>query len=186
MSGVVLTLLRGDSPISIALQPDLAAARTAAASHALLAGTGGRAALAAQQITADGFNALRIGITLLHDPALHGTVADPHLAGLTRASGPSWCWSATSRPCCSTRIAQPRNCWRRRPSQARVIASRHGAGLQPGRCQQRRRRQRLDGPAAGARPGRCAPPPSPARSTTPIRTPCPAPWTGCWSGERTY
>jgi AmmeMemoRadiSam system protein B len=39
-------------------------------------------ALRAQRITADGFNALQIGLTFLHDPMLHGTVADSDLAGL--------------------------------------------------------------------------------------------------------
>jgi AmmeMemoRadiSam system protein B/AmmeMemoRadiSam system protein A len=39
-------------------------------------------ALAAQRITADAFNQLRVGVSFLHDPALHGTVAAPHLAGL--------------------------------------------------------------------------------------------------------
>jgi AmmeMemoRadiSam system radical SAM enzyme/AmmeMemoRadiSam system protein B/AmmeMemoRadiSam system protein A len=38
--------------------------------------------LAGQRITQQGFNALRLGVTFLHDPVLHGTVADPHLAGL--------------------------------------------------------------------------------------------------------
>jgi AmmeMemoRadiSam system protein B/AmmeMemoRadiSam system protein A len=38
-------------------------------------------ALAAQRITADAFNQLRIGVSFLHDPALHGTVAAPHLTG---------------------------------------------------------------------------------------------------------
>jgi AmmeMemoRadiSam system radical SAM enzyme/AmmeMemoRadiSam system protein B/AmmeMemoRadiSam system protein A len=42
-------------------------------------------ALAAERITVDGFNALRIGVSFLHDPALHGTVASPHLAGFDAA-----------------------------------------------------------------------------------------------------
>jgi AmmeMemoRadiSam system radical SAM enzyme/AmmeMemoRadiSam system protein B/AmmeMemoRadiSam system protein A len=38
--------------------------------------------LAYQRITVDDFNALRLGVSFFHDPALHGTVAAPHLAGL--------------------------------------------------------------------------------------------------------
>lgn len=38
--------------------------------------------LAGQRITQEAFNGLRLGVTFLHDPVLHGTVADPHLAGL--------------------------------------------------------------------------------------------------------
>jgi AmmeMemoRadiSam system protein B/AmmeMemoRadiSam system radical SAM enzyme/AmmeMemoRadiSam system protein A len=41
--------------------------------------------LAAQRITPEVFHQLRLGVTFLHDPVLHGTVADPHLAGLEPA-----------------------------------------------------------------------------------------------------
>jgi AmmeMemoRadiSam system radical SAM enzyme/AmmeMemoRadiSam system protein B/AmmeMemoRadiSam system protein A len=41
--------------------------------------------LAAQGITPEAFASLQIGLTFLYDPALHGTVADPHLEGLDPA-----------------------------------------------------------------------------------------------------
>jgi AmmeMemoRadiSam system radical SAM enzyme/AmmeMemoRadiSam system protein B/AmmeMemoRadiSam system protein A len=55
----------------IPLQSTLFALVQAAAQH-----------LAQQRITQEIFNNLKIGVTFLLDPALHGTVADPHLAGL--------------------------------------------------------------------------------------------------------
>jgi AmmeMemoRadiSam system protein B/AmmeMemoRadiSam system protein A len=39
-------------------------------------------ALANQGSDAEELDALEVGVTVLHDPAMHGTVADPHLAGL--------------------------------------------------------------------------------------------------------
>jgi AmmeMemoRadiSam system protein B/AmmeMemoRadiSam system radical SAM enzyme/AmmeMemoRadiSam system protein A len=39
-------------------------------------------ALAAQRLAPEVLRTLQVGLTVLHDPILHGTVADPHLAGL--------------------------------------------------------------------------------------------------------
>ncbi|HYV38684.1 MAG TPA: AmmeMemoRadiSam system protein B, partial [Gemmataceae bacterium] len=51
--------------------------------HATLLGLVQSAAqyLASQRITQEAFDALSLGLTLLHDPMLHGTVADPQLGG---------------------------------------------------------------------------------------------------------
>jgi AmmeMemoRadiSam system protein B/AmmeMemoRadiSam system protein A len=38
--------------------------------------------LAAQRLAPEVVRNLQVGVTVLHDPVLHGTVADPHLAGL--------------------------------------------------------------------------------------------------------
>jgi AmmeMemoRadiSam system radical SAM enzyme/AmmeMemoRadiSam system protein B/AmmeMemoRadiSam system protein A len=82
VGGVVLTLHRSDTGATArfsqtSLRPGLPLQSTL---FALVQSAA--QALARQGITADGFNALRVGVTLLYDPALHGTVANPHLAGL--------------------------------------------------------------------------------------------------------
>jgi AmmeMemoRadiSam system radical SAM enzyme/AmmeMemoRadiSam system protein B/AmmeMemoRadiSam system protein A len=82
VSGLVLTLQRADTGATLhfsqtSLRPGLPLQSTLFALVQSAAQI-----LARQGITADGFSALRVGITLLHDAALHGTVASPHLAGL--------------------------------------------------------------------------------------------------------
>jgi len=82
VGGVVLTLHRSDTRATLhfsqtSLRPGLPLQATL---FALVQSAA--QALAAQRITADGFNALRVGVTFLHEPMLHGTVASPHLAGL--------------------------------------------------------------------------------------------------------
>jgi AmmeMemoRadiSam system radical SAM enzyme/AmmeMemoRadiSam system protein B/AmmeMemoRadiSam system protein A len=82
VAALVLTVLRSDTGEALhlsqtSLRPGLPLQSTLFALVHSAAQT-----LAARKITADGFNALRIGVTLLYDPVLHGTVARPHLAGL--------------------------------------------------------------------------------------------------------
>jgi AmmeMemoRadiSam system radical SAM enzyme/AmmeMemoRadiSam system protein B/AmmeMemoRadiSam system protein A len=82
VGGLVLTLHRSDTRATLhfsqtSLRPGLPLQATL---FALVQSAA--QALAAQRITVDGFNALQIGVTFLHDPVLHGTVATPHLAGL--------------------------------------------------------------------------------------------------------
>jgi AmmeMemoRadiSam system radical SAM enzyme/AmmeMemoRadiSam system protein B/AmmeMemoRadiSam system protein A len=82
VNGVVLTLLRTDTNTALyfsqsSLRPGLPLQATL---YALVQAAA--QALASQRITAETFNALRVGVTFLYDPALHGTVAAPHLAGL--------------------------------------------------------------------------------------------------------
>jgi AmmeMemoRadiSam system radical SAM enzyme/AmmeMemoRadiSam system protein B/AmmeMemoRadiSam system protein A len=82
VAGIVLTLHRADTGAALhfsqtSLRPGLPLQSTL---FSLVQSAA--QALAAQRITVDGFNALRVGVTLLHDPALHGTVGNPHLPGL--------------------------------------------------------------------------------------------------------
>lgn len=82
VNGVVLRLNGPASPEGIhfsqlslrpgvPLQSTLFALVRAAAQH-----------LSTQQLHPDSLNTLQVGLTFLHDPVLHGTVADPHLDGL--------------------------------------------------------------------------------------------------------
>ena len=85
VSGVVLSLFRSDTRVTqhfsqTSLRPGLPLQSTLfglvqSAAQALLG----------QGITAEGFNALQVAVTVLHDPMLHGTVGAPHLAGLDPA-----------------------------------------------------------------------------------------------------
>jgi AmmeMemoRadiSam system protein B/AmmeMemoRadiSam system protein A len=82
VSALVLTVLRSDTGEALhlsqtSLRPGLPLQSTLFALVQAAA-----QALAARRITADGFNAVHIGVTLLYEPMLHGTVANPHLAGL--------------------------------------------------------------------------------------------------------
>jgi AmmeMemoRadiSam system radical SAM enzyme/AmmeMemoRadiSam system protein B/AmmeMemoRadiSam system protein A len=82
VSGAVLTLHRPDTGAmrhfsQVSLRPGVPLQATL---YALVQSAA--AGLAAQRITAAGFDALRVGVTFLYDPVLHGTVAAPHLAGL--------------------------------------------------------------------------------------------------------
>jgi AmmeMemoRadiSam system radical SAM enzyme/AmmeMemoRadiSam system protein B/AmmeMemoRadiSam system protein A len=82
VNGIVLTLLRSDTKAALhfsqtSLRPGLPLQSTLFSLVQSAAQT-----LAAQRINSEGFNALHIGVTLLHDPAMHGTVASPHLGGL--------------------------------------------------------------------------------------------------------
>jgi len=82
VSGIVLTLFRPDTRATqhfsqTSLRPGLPL-------QATLFGLVQAAAqaLGGQGITVDVFNALQVAVAVLHDPMLHGTVADPRLGGL--------------------------------------------------------------------------------------------------------
>lgn len=82
LAGAILLVQRPDSPEAVhfsqfslrpgvPLQATLFALVQAAAQH-----------LASQRLHPEVLDSVRLGLALLHDPVLHGTVADPHLAGL--------------------------------------------------------------------------------------------------------
>jgi AmmeMemoRadiSam system protein B/AmmeMemoRadiSam system protein A len=82
VSGIVLTLRRADNAGSMhfmqtSLRPGLALQATLFQLTQMAAQQ-----LAAQGISADGLGELVVGLTVLGDPALHGTVAEPLLLGL--------------------------------------------------------------------------------------------------------
>jgi AmmeMemoRadiSam system protein B len=81
VSGVVLTLHLPETRTTLhysqnSLRPGLPLQSTL---FALLQSAA--QALRGHRITADGFNALQIGLTFLHEPMFHGTVAEPDLGG---------------------------------------------------------------------------------------------------------
>ena len=66
--------------------------------------------LASQSFNQEAFDRLSIGLTLLDNPMLHGTVGDPHLAGFEPARRAFLSWNATRPASSSTRTKTLKQC----------------------------------------------------------------------------